>query len=88
MIKKIALGIGFAAVLAISGVGVARELLPQTSCRVSESQIEALILEEISYSEVRGVLGCDGVLLARQNLGDEILLEDYGWRRHLALRPV
>lgn len=65
-------------VVPMSAVGAARALLPQSQCEVSQAQMFAVKLE-ISYSDVKAVLGCDGV----RHLGfhiEGLTSETYSWR--------
>lgn len=54
-------------------------LLPATACTVSETQIDGLKLEAMSYADVKRVFGCDGKLAARQDYG-AIVIETFVWR--------
>jgi hypothetical protein len=65
-------------VIALAGVAVARALLPDTACSVTDTQYRALSME-ISYDKARTVLGCEGVLISRSDLGD-LVIETYAWR--------
>ena len=68
-------------ILVIVSIGVARAMLPKTSCSVSQEKIDVLVLETMSYSDARGVLGCDGILVAKEDLGDgQYVFETYQWR--------
>lgn len=68
--------------LALSGLGALRVSLPDTLCEPTLSQVGGLVLEKMTYNDVRAAFGCDGVLKSRDDLGEtgEIVLEDYSWR--------
>ncbi len=65
---------------AAGALAVARGLLPGSKCVVTEVQLDGLVLEKMSYDDVRSALGCDGILVSRQQYGDSIRIEDYAWR--------
>ncbi len=66
--------------LSMGALAVGRVLLPGSLCTVTEAQLDGLVLETMSYEDVKSALGCDGVLVARQDYGDSIRVEDYAWR--------
>lgn len=70
------------AIVALTGlaVGIARARLPASACAVSQAQIDALVIGKMSYADVKGVLGCDGVLKVREDYGAKLVIEDYAWR--------
>ncbi len=76
--------VGFVAgviILVIVSIGIARATLPNTSCSVTQDQIGALVMETMSYADVKGVLGCDGVLVSMEDLGQgQLVFETYQWR--------
>ncbi|MES1180071.1 MAG: hypothetical protein ABUL43_02630 [Hyphomicrobium sp.] len=59
--------------------GVARLTLPETSCSVTEAQIDALVLSKMSYDDVSRALGCAGARKSREEYGT-IVVETYAWR--------
>ena len=67
-------------VTATVGLAVARAQLPASACVVTETQVDALQLEKMSYADVKSKLGCEGVLKQRQDYGGKIVIEDYAWR--------
>ncbi|MEQ1717073.1 MAG: hypothetical protein ABL907_13985 [Hyphomicrobium sp.] len=69
-------------IVALTGlsVGIARARLPASECAVSQAQIDALVIEKMSYADVKGVLGCDGILKQRQAYSADLVIEDYAWR--------
>jgi hypothetical protein len=58
-------------------IGIARALLPAT-CDISEAQFDKLAME-MEYAKVKELLGCDGVLVEKQDYG-QIVIEHYAWR--------
>ena len=80
-VAKVLLGLVLGVViLAAAPIGVARATLPNTTCAVTHEQIDALVLEKMSYADVKGVLGCDGVLAEKEDLGPQYLFETFLWR--------
>ena len=76
------LGIAIVAILALipSTIGIARAILPPTACEVSEAQIETLVLEKMSYNDVKSALGCAGILTKKEDFSGQLLIETYAWR--------
>jgi hypothetical protein len=64
---------------AAAAYGVARLMLPETSCSVTEAQIDALVLSKMSYDDVSRALGCTGARKSREEYG-AIVVETYAWR--------
>ncbi len=62
-----------------AAIGIARATLPSSACAVAESQIDKLSMN-MSYDNARSLLGCNGVLLSRETLGDSLVIETYAWR--------
>ena len=60
-------------------IGIGRATLPASECAVSEAQIDRLAMN-MTYDAARSMLGCDGVLLSQEKLGDSLLIEAYAWR--------
>jgi hypothetical protein len=56
----------------------ARAQMPQTACSVSHAGYRALPMK-VSYDKARGLLGCDGKLVSRQERG-ELVIQSYAWR--------
>jgi hypothetical protein len=52
-------------------------MLPNT-CRVCEGQFGKLSMQ-LSYDTVKQLLGCDGVLVSREDYG-QIVIEHFAWR--------
>jgi hypothetical protein len=71
---------GLSVVTAVSGVVIARAMLPKSACAVTEANVESLILEKMSYADVRSTLGCNGVLVKKEDYGPKLVIEDYGWQ--------
>jgi hypothetical protein len=69
-----------ALVSAVSGVAIARAMLPKSACAVTESQVDSLVLEKMSYADVRSTLGCNGILVKKEDYGPTLVIEDYGWK--------
>jgi hypothetical protein len=69
-----------ALVSAVSGIAIARAMLPKSACAVTESQVDTLVLEKMSYADVRSTLGCNGVLVKKEDYGPKLVIEDYGWQ--------
>ena len=69
-----------AIVTAVSGVVIARAMLPKSACAVTEAQVDTLVLEKMSYADVRSTLGCNGVLVKKEDYGPKLVVEDYGWQ--------
>ena len=84
LLRSFAMGvlaaIALTVVIAALSIAVARALLPKTSCTVTEAQIDGLVVERMSYQDVKTGLGCDGLLTSREDIGGTILTEDYAWR--------
>jgi hypothetical protein len=81
VLKYLALAVLGVLFFAVAVIGVARALLPNTSCAVTRDKIDALVLENMSYADVKGVLGCDGILVAKEDLGEgQYVFETYQWR--------
>jgi len=58
-------------------IAVARALLPNT-CAVSEAQLDELSMQ-MNYDAVRKLLGCDGMLVSKEDYG-QIIIEHFAWR--------
>jgi hypothetical protein len=58
-------------------IAVARASLPNT-CAVSESQFDKLSMQ-MSYDAVKKLLGCDGVLVSKEDYG-QIVIEHFAWQ--------
>jgi hypothetical protein len=58
-------------------IAVARASLPNT-CAVSEAQFDKLSMQ-MSYDAVKKQLGCDGVLVSKEDSG-QIVIEHFAWR--------
>jgi hypothetical protein len=58
-------------------IAVARASLPNT-CAVSEAQFDELSMQ-MSYDAVKKLLGCDGVLVSKEDYG-QIVIEHFSWR--------
>jgi hypothetical protein len=58
-------------------ITVARASLPNT-CAVSEVQFDKLSMR-MSYDAVKKLLGCDGVLVSKEDYG-QIVIEHFAWR--------
>jgi hypothetical protein len=81
------LWVGFLKVLAVllllvvtvvaATITVARASLPDT-CPVSEVHFDELSMQ-MSYEAVKKSLGCDGVLVAKEEYG-QIVIEHFAWR--------
>lgn len=67
--------------LAVLTIAIARVALPHT-CAVPESALERIELEKMRYGEVKATLGCDGVVVSREDIGGtgELVIEDISWR--------
>jgi hypothetical protein len=76
MRKSIVLAVAAAALVA--AIWWARAQMPQTACSVSHAGYQALPMK-VSYDKAKGVLGCDGKLVSRQERG-ELVIETYAWR--------
>lgn len=62
-------------------IGVARASLPNTACSVNKEQVDELVLETMSYADVKAALSCDGILKTREDFGgNELVLETHSWR--------
>jgi hypothetical protein len=77
LLKALAVLLVVVVVAASATIGVARALLPKT-CDVTEAQFDKLAME-MRYDEVKGLLGCDGVLERKEDYG-QIVIEHYAWR--------
>jgi hypothetical protein len=77
LLKALAILLLVVIAAAAASIAVARALLPDT-CAVVEPQLKRLAMQ-MKYEQVKGILGCDGVLVARQDYG-QIVIEDYAWR--------
>lgn len=53
--------------------------LPASACSVSMEKAKGLALER-PYAEIRDALGCDGVLVKREELAEKLTREVYAWR--------
>jgi hypothetical protein len=73
---KIVLGIVAAVVSMLAALQL---LLPNTTCTVSEKQIDTLVLEKMFYDDAKRIFGCDGSLESKADYG-EIVIETYAWR--------
>lgn len=78
--KMLAIVLGLIMALPALAIAVARATLPKTSCSVTEAQLETLVLEKMSYDDVKIALGCDGVLASKQDFDGVVLIETYQWR--------
>ena len=58
-------------------IAMARASLPNT-CAVSEAQFDELSMQ-MHYDAVRKLLGCDGVLVSKEDYG-QIVVEHFAWR--------
>jgi hypothetical protein len=58
-------------------IAAARTSLPNT-CAVSEAQFDQLSMQ-MNYDAVRKLLGCEGVLVAKEDYG-QIIVEHFAWR--------
>jgi hypothetical protein len=58
-------------------IAAARASLPNT-CYVSEVQFDELSMQ-MNYDAVTKLLGCDGVLVAKEDYG-QIIVEHFAWR--------
>jgi hypothetical protein len=67
-------------VTVVSGITIARALLPNSACTVTEAQVDSLVLEKMSYAGVRTKLGCDGILINSDDYGGKLIIEDYAWQ--------
>ncbi|MGL4397022.1 MAG: hypothetical protein ACRCS9_10825 [Hyphomicrobium sp.] len=64
-----------------SGAAVAAAVLsPASDCTVTQAGIARLELEQMSYAAVAQALGCDGILMDRQDFGGTLIYEHYAWR--------
>ena len=80
MLKKLAIFILANIILIAGGLAIARATLPNTACAVTEAQFDKIVLEKMSYDDVKAALGCDGVLKRRDDYGPQLLAEEYSWR--------
>jgi hypothetical protein len=73
--------LGVLLLLVVAAVGatiaVARASLPNT-CAVSEVQFDQVSMQ-MNYDAVKKLLGCDGVLIAKEDYGP-IIIEHFAWR--------
>ena len=76
--RGVALVVAAAAALIVA-VGGVRALMPQTACNVSYAQYKALPMK-VSYDKAKGLLGCDGKLLSREEYDGKLVIESYAWR--------
>ena len=67
------------AMIAAGAYGIARLMLPRTTCSVTEAQIDALVLSNMSYGDVSRKLGCPGARKSREDYG-ALVVETYAWR--------
>jgi hypothetical protein len=58
-------------------IALARASLPD-SCIVAEAQFDKLAMQ-MSYGTVKELLGCDGVLVSKEDYG-QIVVERFAWR--------
>jgi hypothetical protein len=77
LLKALAVLLLVVVVTASATIGLARVLLPRT-CDVTEAQFDKLAMQ-MRYEEVKGLLGCDGVLERKEDYG-QIVIEHYAWR--------
>ena len=80
--KLFAIAAGILIAAPAAALTIARATLPRSSCDVSLDLVEKLKMEKMNYREVAAVLGCDGVLSKRDDVGGtgQFVFEDYGWR--------
>jgi len=77
LLKWLAIVLLLVVAAAGTAVAAARALLPAT-CEVAEERYNRLVME-MSYAKAKELLGCDGVLVAREAYG-QIVIEYYAWR--------
>ena len=79
MMKMLAFALLSVVAATAAAIGIARTTLPSSACAVREQEIDKLSMN-MTYDKAKSLLGCDGVLLSKENFGDTLVIEAYAWR--------
>jgi hypothetical protein len=79
MLPRLAIVLVALVAAAAAALVVVRATLPSTACAVTAHQIDMLSMN-MTYDNVKALLGCDGVLLSEQKFDDRNVIAFYAWR--------